>query len=104
MKDKLQNLEGLVVDVKRKGFGPIITIEDNQGEKYKVSLPVKLNDNFELIPYELASLVNQTVKFVETKEELHDCGLTGYTTINYNYELQILSGPLKGRKYNAIKS
>ncbi|MBR9701495.1 hypothetical protein GOV13_01080 [Candidatus Pacearchaeota archaeon] len=93
-KDKiLQNLKGTVTKIENL-LNLTFTIKCDSGKEHEVNWSrIKLGNDLELIPYELA-LLNQEVTFKESRGYLGP-GLYDFPTLS----LELLSGPLRGREY-----
>lgn len=93
-----KTIEGKVVDI-TTSFNKLCLIINQDDKEKEVELPVKIRNDFELIPYQI-SLLEQKINFKKTYEEIGNCGMTNYTKNETVFVLKILSGPLKGKKYS----
>jgi hypothetical protein len=99
----IKTIEGKVLSVNRGSSTQIdsnkfltLVIEHDK-ETHKADLPIKTESQFELMPYQIA-LVGTNVRYnYEWSEAEKGFGLDG--AILQDWNLEILSGPLKGNKY-----
>ena len=95
----IARLEGIVTKLQAEGHKLVLTIRDGDNEKHEVDLPLRVDNEFELIPYELA-LLDQRVGYKQS-ESTTPGRLHG--VFERSKELEIHSGPLKGRVYREEK-
>lgn len=99
----LLNLEGRVIDVKYTTPNISIVIDRKRKKPLQVTLPIKLHNEVELIPYQLA-LLEQQVKYTTTTRRVQNIKRS---ELDYDFfeatfcELKILTGILKGRYYTS---
>lgn len=95
------DLEGCVIGISR-GLASVELKIDTGKDIQTVELPLSdrniLRCDVELIPYQFA-LIGQSIKFKSSYTESRGRGMTGYTRRETDFEMEILSGPLKGNCY-----
>lgn len=96
---KETTLEGVVVEV-RRSYHLVLDI-DCDGETNPVELPVKPNNDVEVIPYQMA-LLGQQIVYTEKDTSYNvplSCNGGGGPCTDRKRTLKILSGRLEGQTY-----
>ena len=97
MENNYKSLEGKIISLERRENTIYLSIINTKSQDpFKLPLPIKINNDFQLIPYENA-LLNQTIKYSTKKERVKLGTINGLST---RYNLEICSGTLKGITYN----
>jgi len=92
--------DGHVVDLMRSLDKLVMQLETSSGLR-NIEMPIKIKNDFELIPYQIA-LMNQKVKYAVDEKCPRLEGDVSPNTRNERYStLSILTGSLKGKTYRA---